>query len=69
MKTLFDYSKFSIALGIALGDTEAKGIEQNSVEPETTEAQTVDSETDDEIRSTPPLKEAVKEIVNVITYR
>jgi hypothetical protein len=47
-----------------VGDSEAKGNEQSSAEPETTGSQTVDS--DAEIRSTSPLKEAVKEIDNII---
>ncbi|KAI5792247.1 hypothetical protein FPQ18DRAFT_378468 [Pyronema domesticum] len=59
-------------LVMALEEAQAKGIEQNTAKPETTEAncteaQTVDSDIDDEIRSTSPLKEAVKEIDNVIT--
>jgi hypothetical protein len=57
-------------LRISSGDIEAKGNVQNRVEPESTEPQTVDSvdsEIDYEIRSTSPLKEAVKEIGNVIT--
>jgi hypothetical protein len=43
-----------------VGDSEAEGNEQSSAEPKTTGSQTVDS--DAEIRSTSPLKEAVKEI-------
>jgi hypothetical protein len=52
---------------MALEEAEAKDIEQNSIKPETTEPPTVDSDMDDEIRSTSPFKEAVKEIGNVIT--
>jgi hypothetical protein len=55
---------------ISSGDTEAKDNVQNRVGPESTDPQTidpVDSEIDDEIRSISPLKEAVKEIGNVIT--
>jgi hypothetical protein len=52
---------------MALEEVQAKGIEPSTAKPEITEAQTVSSEIDDEIRSTSPLKEAVKEIGNVIT--
>jgi hypothetical protein len=54
---------------MASEEAEAKGIEQNIAKPETTDSEppTVDSELDDEIGSTSPLKEAVKEIGQVIT--
>ncbi|KAI5789276.1 hypothetical protein FPQ18DRAFT_403484 [Pyronema domesticum] len=55
-------------LVMALEEAEAKDIEQNSTKPdETTEPPTGDSEMDDELRSTSPLKEAVKKIGNIIT--
>lgn len=63
-------SKFSIPLMISSGDTEAKDNAQNRVGPESADRQTidsVDSKMDDEIRSTSPLKEAMKEIGNFIT--
>jgi hypothetical protein len=66
-ESVASFQKLSIALCMASKDSEAKGSEQINAEPRAAENQTVDSDIDDEIRSTTPLKEAVKEIGNVIT--